>query len=84
MAAEGSWRLLRSHPCDALRSGDFLRTLTDADDDMQMFWQAFPAEGGAARTTYMFTFADCDKRRPSLKVDGFQLTPPHCLLHLNL
>ena len=33
-----------------------------------MFWQAFPAEGGTARTTYMFTFADCDKRRPSLRV----------------
>jgi hypothetical protein len=22
--------------------------------DMQLFWEAFPAEGGAARTTYMF------------------------------
>ena len=48
---------------------------------MQMFWQAFPAEGGAARTTYMFTFADCDKRRPSLRV---QMSPPHCMLHLQL
>ncbi len=27
------------------RSGDFLRTISDAKDDMQLFWEAFPAEG---------------------------------------
>ncbi len=45
-----------------------MRTVTDAEDDMQLFWQAFPAQGGAARTTYMFTYADCAKQRPSLQV----------------
>ena len=34
---------------------------------MQLFWEAFPAEGGAARTTYMFTYCDVDKRRPSFQ-----------------
>ena len=47
---------------------DFMRTVTDAEDDLQLFWQAFPAEGGAARTTYMFSYADCAKQRPSLQV----------------
>ncbi len=50
------------------RFGDFMRTVTDAEDDLQLFWQAFPAHGGAARTTYMFTYADCAKQRPSLQV----------------
>lgn len=50
------------------RSADFMRTVTDAEDDMQLFWQAFPAQGGAARTTYMFTYADCAKQRPPLQV----------------
>ena len=50
------------------RSADFMRTVTDADADLQLFWQAFPAEGGAARTTYMFIYADCAKQRPSLQV----------------
>lgn len=46
-----------------------MRTVTDAEDDLQLFWQAFPAEGGAARTTYMFSYADCAKQRPSLQVN---------------
>ena len=50
------------------RSADFMRTVTDADADLQRFWQAFPAEGGSARTTYMFSYADCAKQRPSLQV----------------
>ena len=45
-----------------------MRTVTNADTDLQLFWQAFPAEGGAARTTYMFSYADCAKQRPSLQV----------------
>ncbi|CAL5227327.1 g10267 [Coccomyxa viridis] len=49
------------------RTADFMRTVTDAEDDLQLFWQAFPAEGGAARTTYMFSYADCAKQRPSLQ-----------------
>jgi len=50
------------------RSGDFLRTISDAKDDMQLFWEAFPAEGGEARTTYMFCYCDTDRKRPSLEV----------------
>ena len=34
---------------------------------MQLFWEAFPAAGGG-RTTYMFAYADADKRRPSFEV----------------
>ena len=49
------------------RTGDFLHTFTDAAEDMQLFWEAFPAEGGAARTTYMFTYCDTDKRRPTFQ-----------------
>ncbi|CAK0756134.1 hypothetical protein CVIRNUC_002428 [Coccomyxa viridis] len=54
-------------PPEQNRSADFMRTVTDADADLQLFWQAFPAEGGAARTTYMFSYADCAKQRPSLQ-----------------
>ena len=56
------------------RTADFMRTVTDAEDDLQLFWQAFPAEGGAARTTYMFSYADCAKQRPSLQVPACQLS----------
>eukprot|EP00884_Botryococcus_braunii_P016459 jgi/Botrbrau1/3497/Bobra.341_2s0027.1 len=48
------------------QGADFLRTITDSKDDMQLFWEAFPAEGGGARTTYCFTYVDNDRRRPSL------------------
>jgi len=34
---------------------------------MQLFWEAFPAEGGAARTTYMFTYCDTDRQRPTFQ-----------------
>ena len=37
--------------CPACRSGDLLRTFTDAEDDMQLYWEAFPAAGGSMRTT---------------------------------
>jgi hypothetical protein len=47
---------------------------------MQLFWQAFPAHGGSARTTYMFTYADCAKQRPSLKVGAL---PSSALLRLD-
>ena len=50
------------------RKGDFLRTITDAEDDLQLMWQAFPAAGGRERTIYMFAYCDADKRRPSLEV----------------
>ena len=50
------------------REGDFLRTISHIEDDMQLYWQSFPAAGGKDRTTYMFTYADADRRRPSLEV----------------
>ncbi|BDA41128.1 hypothetical protein COCOBI_01-7830 [Coccomyxa sp. Obi] len=65
-------------PAEQNKFGDFMRTVTDAEDDLQLFWQAFPAQGGAARTTYMFTYADCAKQRPSLQAlldRYFQLMP---------
>ena len=34
---------------------------------MQLFWEAFPAAGGG-RTTYMFTYADADAKRPTFEV----------------
>lgn len=50
------------------RTGDLLYTFTEAEGDLQMFWEAFPACGGTARTTYMFAYADADPRRPSFEV----------------
>lgn len=50
------------------RRGDFLRTVTDGEDDMQLLWQAFPAAGGRDRTTYMFAYVDDNRHRPSLEV----------------
>ena len=51
------------------RKSDFLYTFTDSEDDMQPFWEAFPAAGGG-RTTYMFSYADADKRRPDFQVNA--------------
>ena len=64
--------------CIQRRTGDFLRTITDARDDTQLFWEAFPAEGGTARTTYMFTYTDCHRSRPSLQVTAKVLQAPLC------
>lgn len=33
----------------------------------QLFWEAFPAEGGTARTTYMFAYSDATPERPSFE-----------------
>jgi hypothetical protein len=40
-------------PADRNASADLLYSLSHVRDDLQLFWEAFPAEGGAARTTYM-------------------------------
>jgi hypothetical protein len=42
---------------DQNTSADLLYSITDAAADMQLFWEAFPAEGGASRTTYMFAYS---------------------------
>jgi len=46
---------------------DLLYTLGDAQNDMQFFWEAFPAEGGKARTTYMFAYSDAEPARPNFE-----------------
>lgn len=64
---------------EANTTSDFLYTFTDAENDMQLFWEAFPAAGGG-RTTYMFAYADADKRRPSfeeLLAKYFRLLPQY-------
>lgn len=48
-------------------TGDLLYTFGDSFADVQMYWEAFPAEGGRARTTYMFTYCDAHASRPSLE-----------------
>ena len=56
------------------RTSDLLCTCTDASADLQPFWEAFPAANGG-RTTYMFTYADADKRRPSFEVTSCRSCP---------
>ena len=56
-------------PAESNQTGDVLATITDAEDDMQLFWEALPAEGAqGARTTYAFAYCDDDKARPDLAV----------------
>ena len=45
---------------------DLLVTIDDSQDDMQYFWETFPAEGGKSKTVYMFAYADADPARPSM------------------
>jgi lycopene cyclase CruP len=46
-------------------SADLLYTFDDSADDLQLFWEAFPAEGGRARTAYAFAYTDAHPSRPS-------------------
>jgi lycopene cyclase CruP len=59
-------------PAEANTSADLLATITDSFDDTQLFWEAFPAEGGASRTAYMFLYTDAKPSRPNF-VDLIQL-----------
>eukprot|EP00889_Picochlorum_renovo_P005145 jgi/Picre1/32175/NNA_007521.t1 len=45
-------------------SADLLVTIDDSKDDMQYFWESFPAEGGRMQTVYMFAYSDADSARP--------------------
>ncbi|RMZ52485.1 hypothetical protein APUTEX25_003628 [Auxenochlorella protothecoides] len=47
-------------------AGDLLATLGDAADDMQLFWEAFPARDGG-RTLYAFAYLDAHPDRPSFE-----------------
>jgi lycopene cyclase CruP len=46
-------------------TADLLYSFTDSFNDSQLFWEAFPAEGGAARTAYMFLYSDTHPDRPT-------------------
>ena len=48
-------------------SSDILASFTDAERDMQCFWETFPAKEGT--TMYMFTYCDADESRVSF--EGF-------------
>jgi hypothetical protein len=49
------------------RSADLLVTIDDSENDMQLFWEAFPAAGGDMRTVYMFAYSDACPSRPGFK-----------------
>ncbi|GIL61771.1 hypothetical protein Vafri_16159, partial [Volvox africanus] len=54
-------------PSDLNQSADLLYSLSHVRYDMQLFWEAFPAEGGRARTTYMFAYSDAHPDRPTFE-----------------
>ncbi|GLC52765.1 hypothetical protein PLESTB_000665700 [Pleodorina starrii] len=54
-------------PADRNVSADLLYSLSHSRGDMQLFWEAFPAEGGAGRTTYMFAYSDAHPERPTFE-----------------
>jgi len=56
---------LEGIPSDKNTSADLLYTFEDSEDDIQLFWEAFPADGGEYRTVYMFCYSDCHPSRPS-------------------
>jgi flavin-dependent dehydrogenase len=48
------------------KNGDIIRTIGPSEDNVQLFWEAFPAGSSPTdRTTYMFSYMDADPRRPS-------------------
>lgn len=52
------------------RTGDLLFTIGNGSEDLQMFWEAFPAaqtRTKGQRTTYMFCYTDTDPGRPTLE-----------------
>lgn len=50
-----------------MTSGCWASRMARSCTHAQMFWEAFPAHGGTARTTYMFAYADADSGRPSFE-----------------
>lgn len=44
---------------------DLLVTIDNSENDLQYFWESFPAEGGNAKTVYMFAYADAEQSRPT-------------------
>jgi len=54
-----------ANPVTFPNTADLLYSFTDSFNDSQVFWEAFPAEGGAARTAYMFLYSDTHPDRPT-------------------
>lgn len=57
-------------------TGDLLVSNSPIQNHSQYFWEAFPARDG--RTTYLFTYADLQPQRPSLRqlfTDYFETLP---------
>ena len=57
-----------STPCNNnndVAPADLLYSFTDSFDNTQLFWEAFPAEGGTARTVYAFQYIDTHPSRPT-------------------
>ena len=54
-------------PPELNSTADLLYTFEDVDPSsgLQWFWEAFPADGGRARTAYMFAYTDADASRPA-------------------
>jgi lycopene cyclase CruP len=60
----------------ANETGDLLVSFTPIQNQCQYFWEAFPARDG--RTTYLFTYVDAHRDRPSLEAlfeDYLRLMP---------
>ncbi len=59
-------------------TGDLLLSFTALENQCQYFWEAFPAKDG--RTTYLFTYMDCDPQHLGLTAlfdDYFRLLPEY-------
>lgn len=54
-------------PSELNRSADLLYSTSGVRNGLQLFWEAFPAAGGAARTTYMFAYTDLHPSRPTFE-----------------
>lgn len=62
----------------ANKTGDLLVSFTPIQNQCQYFWEAFPARDG--RTTYLFTYVDTHRDRPSLEAlfeDYLRLMPSY-------
>ncbi|MGH2412400.1 MAG: FAD-binding oxidoreductase, partial [Microcystaceae cyanobacterium] len=59
-------------------TGDLIASITPIQNQCQYFWEAFPARDG--RTTYLFTYLDAHRDRPSLEFfmeEYFRLLPAY-------
>lgn len=69
---------------DHNETGDIFASFTPIQQQCQYFWEAFPARDG--RTTYLFTYVDAERDRPSLQHlfdDYFRLLPEYQQISLD-